>query len=272
MNAAEITRQAKSNLAFALHVLPRDVRDDMVVFYAFCRVIDDIADDECESVTRRKELLAAWRHGVLMGFDEPSAFQLEVMQLITKHDIPRDLMAAIIDGCAMDTEPLRFHSWEDLQGYTWKVACAVGLISVRLFGVSGGVADEYAVNLGHALQLTNIMRDVREDLENGGRIYLPLQDLDLFDYTEQDLQARVYDARFVAMMSMQARRAEALYEKAARCLTQLDHKLLVASEIMREIYSGVLLLMREDQFHVFEKRYRLSKLQKIAIFTRHMIS
>ncbi len=272
MNSAEITRQAKSNLAFALHVLPRDVRDDMVVFYAYCRVIDDIADDDKESIESRKEHLSQWREGVLAGFDHPSPFQLEVMQLMAKHDIPRDLMAAIIDGCSMDTEPLRFNSWEDLQQYTWKVACAVGLISVRLFGAQGQVAEQYAVNLGHALQLTNIMRDVREDLDNGGRIYLPLDDLHRFDYAEQDLANRVYDARFVAMMSMQAQRADSLYRKAEECLAQLDGKILVASEIMREIYSGVLTLMREDQFRVFEKRYRLSKLQKIAIFTRHMMS
>ena len=104
----------------------------------------------------------------------------------------------------MDLEPRRFQTWEDLSQYIWKVACAVGLVSIRLFGCTDPAAERYAIALGHALQLTNILRDIREDHDNGGRIYLPLEDLARFGYTESDLAARVCDARFLALMDFEA--------------------------------------------------------------------
>ena len=111
----------------------------------------------------------------------------------------------------MDLRPQRFGTWEDLSAYTYKVACAVGLASLRVFGAEDPASERYAVALGHALQLTNILRDVGEDLSNGVRIYLPLADLARFQYTERDLIGRVYDGRFVALMAYEAERAERFY-------------------------------------------------------------
>jgi phytoene synthase len=271
MNSSEITRQAKSNLAFALHILPRERRDDMIVFYAFCRVIDDIADEESMPVEQRITELNAWKNGIVHGFDQPTDFQSEVATLQKKYQIPADLLTAIIDGCMMDTRPQRFATWEDLQGYTWKVACAVGLISIELFGATDPQAKEYAVALGHALQLTNILRDVGEDLDNGGRIYLPLDDLAKFQLTEQDLLAKTYDQRFISMMHFQASRAQMLYADACRLLPKSDQKFLVAAEVMHEIYQTVLDQMIADRFRVFEKRYALSKFHKMAILAKHLM-
>lgn len=271
MNSSEITRKAKSNLAFALQILPREQREDMVVFYAYCRVIDDIADDESRSVDQRITDLNAWRDGLRHGFSSPTDFESEVVALQKKYDISIDLLVAIIDGCMMDTQPQRFQTWEDLQGYTWKVACAVGLVSLKLFGAQHPDAEKYAVALGHALQLTNILRDIREDLDNGERIYLPLADLEKFSYSEADLIAREYDDRFLAMMNHLADRAESLYQEAGKLLPLSDRKALMAAEVMREIYHSVLQQMRADGFRVFEKRYSLSSLRKMAILAKHMI-
>lgn len=269
--AAEITRQAKSNLAFALHILPKERRDGMVVFYAFCRVIDDLADDTAIPVEQRDAALLAWKQGLEDGFPAPDALQREVVALAAQYAIPIPLLTAIIDGCRMDLRPQRFGTWQDLSEYTWKVACAVGLASLRVFGATDPASERYAVALGHALQLTNILRDVGEDLANGVRIYLPLADLARFQYTERDLIGRVYDGRFVAMMNYQADRAAGFFREAAEIMPKSDARALMPAEIMREIYSTLLERMRDDHFRVFEQRYRLSKARKMAIFSKHFL-
>ena len=271
MTSSEITRKAKSNLAFALNILPKERREDMVVFYAYCRVIDDIADEESRPVEQRVAELHEWRRGLVDGFSTPTKFQQEVIALRQKYEIPTDLLVAMIDGCLMDTRPQRFQTWEELQGYTWKVACAVGLVSLKLFGATHPQSEAYAVALGHALQLTNILRDIGEDIANNGRIYLPLEEIERFGIAEHEFLAKCCDERFLALMAFQANRAESLYEEAGRLLPAEDHKALMAAEVMREIYHNVLLMMRADGFRVFEKRYSLSSFRKMAILAKHML-
>ena len=270
--ASEITRKAKSNLAFALNILPKDRRDDMVVFYAFCRVVDDLADDLDVPAEQRAAALAAWKHGLEEGFAAPDEFQREVVGLRDRRAIPTGLLTAIIDGCMMDLHPQRFGTWEDLSKYTWKVACAVGLVSVRLFGCRHPDSEKYAVALGHALQLTNILRDVGEDLSNSVRIYLPLADLGRFQYTERDLIGRVHDGRFMAMMAYQAERAEAFYQEAEALLPPSDRAALTPAIIMAETYRTLLQRMKADGFRVFDRRYSLSKARKFAILSKHLIA
>lgn len=270
--ASEITRKAKSNLAFALSILPKDRREDMVVFYAFCRVIDDLADDLDVPADQRAASLSAWKLGLEQGFAAPDEFQREVIELRDKRAIPTELLTAIIDGCTMDLHPQRFGTWEELSGYTWKVACAVGLVSVRLFGCQHPDSEKYAVALGHALQLTNILRDVGEDLSNSVRIYLPLADLGRFQYTERDLIGRVHDGRFMAMMAYQAERAEAFYQQAESLLPPSDRAALTPAIIMAETYRTLLQRMKADGFRVFDRRYSLSKARKLAILSKHLIA
>jgi 15-cis-phytoene synthase len=269
--ASEITKQAKSNLAFALRILPKERRQGMVIFYAFCRVIDDLADDLDREIGVRETELLAWKDGLLNGFEKPEPLQEAILDVISRYSIPVEYLVAIIDGCLMDLRPQRFQTWEELSGYTWKVACAVGLASLRVFGATDPASEKYAVALGHALQLTNILRDVGEDLGNGGRIYLPLNDFALFGYTEKDLIAKVHDERFIAMMSYQAERTEAFYEEAVRVMPKSDARALVPAEIMRDIYHRLLKRMRKDHFKVFDRRYRLSKARKMAIFSKHLL-
>ncbi|BCX47575.1 phytoene synthase [Haloferula helveola] len=270
-DAATITQQARSNLAFALHILPKERRDDAVIFYAFCRVIDDLADDLEKPLEEREAALAAWEDGLRDGFADPDPLQKDLLAMRERCDIPTDLLVAVVDGCRMDLRPQRFGTWEDLSKYTWKVACAVGLVAMRIFGAQDPGTEKYAVALGHALQITNIIRDVGEDLSNGARIYLPLADLHRFQYSERDLVGRVHDGRFMALMAWQADRAEEFYKEAAESLPAADRQRMVAAEMMREIYQTLLGKMRKDGFRVFDRRYRLSKARKMAIFSKHLV-
>lgn len=261
----EITKKAKSNLAIALTCLPKQRKKDMVTFYAFCRVIDDLADDLDLPLTTRKQGLQTWREELQRGFPQPDSLQKEVSQLIDHYQIEKQPFLDLIDGCSSDLQPQRFYSWEDLENYTYRVACCVGLISTRIFGCHHPDSEHYAVALGHALQITNILRDVAEDHANGGRIYLPLNDLAQFQYSEEDLGNHVYDQRFVELMHFQADRAEAYFQKAVSLHRKQDAKALKAAEAMRKIYHTLLIKMRKDNFHVFDQRYSVSKTRKAMI-------
>ena len=244
----------------------------MVIFYAFCRTMDDLADDPARPIAERLQSLDAWRGGLNLGFEVPDEFQREVISLRERREIPNHLLIAIIDGCRMDLTALRFETWDDLSTYIWKVACAVGLVSIRIFGCIDPGSERYAVALGHALQLTNILRDIGEDLGNGGRIYLPLADMALFQYTEQDLIDRVVDDRFLALMDYQATRAGGFFKEATRALPPIDRHALLPARIMGSTYQALLDKMRKDRFRIFEKRYQVSKARKFGILSKHLIA
>ena len=270
-DASHITRRANSNLAFALHILPRQRRKDMVVFYAFCRTLDDLADAPRLPPDHRRAVLEAWRHGLVAGFDYPDTLQRQVLDLRERHGISTALLTAIIDGCLSDLQPQRFQTWDDLSEYVWQVACAVGLVSIRLFGCEDPGAERYAIALGRALQLTNILRDIREDHDNGGRIYRPLEDLSRCHYTENDLADHVHDERFLRLMAFEADRADGFFREAADTLPAADRRALAPARIMGEIYQQLLARMQRDGFRVFEKRYRIPQGRKLAILTKHLI-
>ena len=264
-SAEEITQKAQSNLAFAFGCLPKEQKKDMVTFYAFCRVIDDLADDLNISREERKKALKAWYEGIKSGFIKPDTLQREVSLLIDRYNISAQPFLELIDGCSSDLDPQRFHSWDDLSKYTYRVASCVGVISTHIFGCTHPDSHQYAITLGHALQLTNIIRDVGEDLDNGKRIYLPLEDLHRFNYSEEDLVNRIYDERFTAMMHFQANRAEKLYTEATSYIQPQDTKALQSAEAMKKIYYALLQKMRKGNFQVFQKRYSVSKIKKAAL-------
>lgn len=271
-DASEITRRAKSNLAFALKILPPERRDDMVVFYAFCRTMDDLADDPQFPAADRASSMDAWKHGLESGFENPDTLQSQVIEMRDRREIPNNLLMEIIEGCRMDLEPLRFQTWDDLSGYIRKVACAVGLVSIRLFGCEDPASERYAVALGRALQLTNILRDIGEDLDNGGRIYLPVEDLARFGYSEEDLVGRIHDSRFLKLMTYEADRAEGFFREADAAMPAGDRRALTPARIMGEIYHRLLVLMRKDGFRVFDRRYSISRTRKLAILSKHLIA
>ena len=199
MNAAKITRQSKSNLALAFVSLGRERRRDITIFYAFCRVIDDIADDVDLGVDEKQRRLNAWRGWLRAPTPDEPALARDVRALIDKYSLAPGMLEEIIAGVEMDLHQSRYGTFEELRLYCYRVASAVGLVSIEIFGYRNPACKEYAVELGLALQTTNIIRDVGKDLRQG-RIYLPQEDLAQFDYSEADLSARRYDERFLHLM------------------------------------------------------------------------
>ena len=268
---AKITRHAKSNLAFAFLCVTRKRRADLNTFYAFCRVVDDIADDTTRPTEEKRAALETWKEALERSDNPEGSLESDVVAMLDRHSIDPELMQEIIRGCESDLTPQRFGTWDDLQNYSYRVASTVGLILLPLFGASEE-AHDYAISLGHSLQLTNILRDIGEDLGNGLRIYLPLADLHRFQYTERDLMDHVHDDRFLALMNFEAERAERLFEETMNLRPPADRRALRAAEVMRKIYHALLKRMRGDQFHVFDRRYRISSFRKFSILLRQFIS
>lgn len=264
-SAEDITRKAKSNLAIALTCLSKERQADMVTFYAFCRTIDDIADDSNLPDEEKHEALNHWQRAIeSQQADAENPLQCDTVALLVRYEINPIYLLEIIHGCRSDIGNTQtFGSWDELSDYTYKVACCVGLASIKIFGCTHPDSEKYAINLGHALQLTNILRDVGYDLDHGNRIYLPHADMVRFQYSERDLIGKVHDGRFISMMEYHAQRAEHFYTEAQKYLTAEDAKALKASESMRKIYFNILQKMRQDNFQVFSKHYKLSKLKKL---------
>lgn len=271
-NAEQITRSAKSNLAFAFAGLPRDKKRDLTVFYAFCRVIDDIADEIGPEPEQKNKDLDHWKSLVSESphFPAQPGLEQEVQELLVNPDIDRDAMLGIIEGCRSDILPSRFQTIDDLLQYTYKVASCVGIVSATLFGASKE-AREYAIALGHALQLTNILRDVGEDWTKEQRIYLPLADMAACGYSDKDLENSVRNEAFFDLMALESSRAEKFYAEAHRlynALSYKDRRALAPALAMDLIYHDILNKMVSGKFQIFDTRYKLSKWRKI----RHLIS
>jgi len=259
--AAQITRTSKSNLALAFISLDRERRRDITTFYAFCRVIDDIADDVDPSVEEKTRRLSKWREWVRAPRPSESSLAVDVRGLMAKYALAPDMLEEIIAGVEMDLSIKRYQTFEELRIYCYRVASAVGLVSIEIFGYGNPACKEYAIELGLALQTTNIIRDVGKDLRDD-RIYLPQEDLARFNYSEKELQDRQYNDRFVQLMEFEAARARKFFARAAQILPREDRRSMVAAEIMASIYRGLLRRMELDKFRVFEKEYGLNKLEK----------
>ena len=264
-DAAEIVRKSRSNLAFALACLPPERRQDMYVFYAFCRVVDDIADDEGMPVADRRAALQRWRNVLHGTAAELSSLKQAVLSVQQRHEVPLPEMEAIIDGVSMDLEPRRYASWAELEEYCYRVAGCVGLVSTRIFGCQDPQSRSYAINLGHALQITNILRDIQGDWKNGCRVYLPQDELAEAGYTEQDIASGRMNDAFQTLMARQIARARHYYQKAAESFSPVDRIPLLASETMRHIYSETLDLIEKDGCRVYDQRYSLPKWRKAAL-------
>jgi phytoene synthase len=272
--AARLTRKSRSNFYYAFLTLPRRRREALYAVYAFCRTVDDIADlgDE-RGVDRaaQRSQLESWRRHVALCYEpggrpeHPIAAGLA--RAVSEFAIPREALLAIIDGVGMDLDQVRYETAEDLYPYCYRVASAVGLCCIEIFGYTDPRAREYAVNLGTALQLTNIIRDVGADAR-AGRVYLPQEDLRKFGVTTDDLRAGRYTGEFVSLMRHQAARARQFYRAARDAFPAMDARSLVAAEIMGRIYRALLDEIETREFRVFGERITLPTGRKLAIALR----
>jgi len=271
LSTEQIVRRAKSNLAFALACLPKERRRDMISFYAFCRVADDIADATDVSEEEKDKELTRWKQCVEEGRPPGHLVLDEVLLLPQKYGFPRAWLVEIIDGVASDITKTRYQTFEELLAYCYKVASVVGLVSIEIFGHTNPATRDYAINLGYALQFTNIIRDVGQDARDTGRIYLPQSELKKFGVLESEILDARPSERFTKLMDFQYRRARDYYDAAQKALPPEDRKNMVASEIMAAIYSRILEKLRNERYPVFQKRCRLSNVHKVWILGSHLL-
>ena len=270
--AEQITRGSNSNLAFGFFALPAERRRDISVFYAFCRVVDDIADDSAQPVEERRAALEMWRQSVAAPSVGEPELAAPVRDLIARHRIPVEHLYEIISGMEMDLEGTRYETFADLSVYCHRVASVVGLVSIEIFGYRDPACRQYAVELGMALQLTNIVRDVGQDYATRGRVYLPRIEMDRFGYDVAALAAARHNAAFAALMQFQAERAFDFYARAEAALPASERRTMIAAEIMRTIYKKLLGRMQRNGFHVFTRRYRLNRLEKAISVARVLLA
>jgi phytoene synthase len=261
--AERITRASKSNLALAFIALPRTRRRDISVFYAFCRVVDDLADEPGRTADERLVELAKWKTQLVSEEPHEPPLASGVRELIAKYALPVEHFHEIIAGCEMDVRGTIYETWDELRVYCHRVASVVGLVSIEIFGYTDPRCKTYATELGLALQLTNILRDVHEDYRNDGRIYLPRAEMDEFGYDVGRLALGVRDTAFHGLMEFQAVRAHAYFAAARAALPEVDRKAMIAAEIMRRVYATLLQKMQRDRFRIFTRRYRLSRWEKL---------
>jgi phytoene synthase len=252
-HSCAITRKSASNLALAFVVLPRARRDAMSALYAFCREVDDAADNESAPVGQRRERLAEWRADIRRACgNEPPQFVInqEFQPVIREYHLPFALFDELIKGCEMDLDINRYDNFEQLELYCYRVASVVGLLSIEIFGHQNPACCDYAVYLGKALQLTNILRDVRTDAGRG-RIYLPLSELKKFNVREEEILQSEYSERFSALATSVAGRAKHFYRLARETLPAEDRRSMIAAELMGSVYWRLLHKMEARKFNVF---------------------
>ena len=266
-----LTKKSASNLALAFILLPREKRDAMSALYAFCRAVDDVADEDAAPVEKRKAELAAWREDIRRACENKNPqfiLNQEFAPVIQKFKLPFALFDELIKGCEMDLEKLRYENFDELELYCHRVASVVGLLSIEIFGYKNSVCHDYAIQLGQALQLTNILRDVKNDAARG-RIYLPQSELKKFNVRDAEIMAGKFSENYFALASSVAARAKNFYQRAQKSLPPEDRKAMVAAERMGSVYWQLLQKLERGRFNVFgPQSLKLSKPQKLALIFR----
>lgn len=261
-----IAKESKSSFYYAFSLLEKPKREAMNTIYAFCRKTDDIVDDGNEPDELKYEKLRKWRNEFEKALRGNSEIQLlnRLVVYIQQFNIPLDPFFELIAGVEMDLQRKRFLTFDDLSNYCYLVASTVGLMCIEIFGYKNSSTKDYAVNLGKAMQLTNILRDVKKDYENG-RIYLPLNDMQMFNYTEEDLKNKIYNPHFYNLMKFQAERAQYFFNKANESLQLEDKRSLFAARAMQHIYYRLLKKLEAENFDVINKNIKVNKVEKVSI-------
>ena len=277
-NVAALTQPSKTNFYYSFTLLPRDEREAMHSVYAFCRYADDIVDEEEdispgiialpeEKIARKRERLNRLRLEVERCYRGESRHPIlaPLSAVVKRFRIPKQYFLTLLDGMEMDLVRDRYQTFDDLREYCYSVASVVGLICIEIFGYRYEETKEYAVDLGIALQLTNILRDIKQDAAKG-RIYLPQEDLRAFGYTEQDLLANKYNLPFIELMRFETRRAREFYGRARAALRPDERRTMFAAEIMDAIYYRLLEKIELNEFNVYsEKKIRVRTSHKLWI-------
>ncbi len=279
-----IARREAKNFYYAFVALPAHKRDAMCAIYAFMRHADDISDDESKDRTVRRDELTRWTAAWRDGTDITDPVFLAVRDTQKRFDIPNELLEQLIHGTAMDIQAetvnlesasglSTFATFADLYRYCYYVASVVGLVCIRIFGYSSPAAERLAEETGIAFQLTNILRDVREDAERG-RVYIPSDDLKGAGTSAADLArvkngSELTEPQLLALAGV-ARRAHAYYQSADRLLPLISRDSRPALRVLVKIYSRLLSKIEARRFDVFTTRVQVPTWQKVSILAGGM--
>ena len=264
----EKAAKSGSSFYYSFLFLPRERRAAITALYAFCREVDDIAD-ECSDATLARTKLEWWRVELARTFaGQPShPVSQALLPAIRSYDLAREQFEEIIDGMEMDLQHVRYADFKALQLYCYRVAAVVGQLAAAIFGYSERNTLKYAHDLGLAFQLTNIIRDVGEDARRN-RIYLPQDELAQFGVTDNDILAGHSSAAFRALMAYQVARARTLYQQALSALAAADHRQQRPGLVMAAIYQTLLHEIENDDYPVLDQRISLTPLRKLWIAWR----
>ncbi len=263
-----ITRKAAGNFYYAFVTLPRRRRRAMYAAYAYCRLCDDLSDDDLpiDEKTRRIQGIDALLDDAREGKPDGPVFEA-LAHAAAEYDIPYEDLTEVARGVEMDLTVSRYETFDDLAAYCYRVASVVGLICIQIMGYKDRRAREYAIDLGLAMQLTNILRDVREDAERG-RIYIPQEDLRRFGYTEEDLMAGTVNDQFRSLMEFEVARAREHFERGKRLLKLLPVRTRAFPAVLGGLYGRVLDRIEGKSYNVFEGRVGLSTREKTGLAVR----
>ena len=262
-----VTRAEAKNFYYAFRTLPAKKRRAIYAAYAFCRLCDDIADGDLP-LDEKRRLLEETRGRLTSGGDVESHPVFSALRdTIDSYDIPVGHFEEVIEGVEMDLTQSRYATFEELRVYCYRVASAVGLVCIEIFGYTDAKAREHAVDLGLAMQITNIIRDVREDSLRG-RIYVPLDELERFEYTEQDLERGIVNEPFRQLMAYQAVRAREHFERGRRIVPLLSADSRACLALLHGVYSSILGRIEESGFDVYSRRVGLPTREKLLLMAR----
>jgi len=243
----------------------------MSALYAFCRAIDDVADDKDTPIEQRRQTLAAWRtdvHRACQGDEPQLQVNRQLQPVIAGYKLPFALFDELLKGVEMDLDKTRYEDWDSLDLYCYRVASVVGLLSIEIFGYRDHSSRNYAIQLGKALQLTNILRDVRTDAARG-RIYLPLNELVEFKVSPDEIMQGRYSDRFYNLCAAVATRAKQFYRFARQSLPAVDRRAMIAAELMGAVYWDLLRKIEGNRFNVFgSEKTRLGTGRKLILICR----
>lgn len=262
-----LARRTGRNFYFSFLTLPRRLRHDMCVLYAFMRLTDDIADDERVPVDDRRLRLASWKcelRNAVEGEPGGSPVFPALADIIRRHGIPGEYLEEVVAGVESDLSPTCFRTRADLDRYCYQVAGAVGLCCIHIWGFHDERAKEAAVDCGRAFQLTNILRDLKEDVRNG-RVYLPVEELERFECSADDLQKGVLSKNLAELIRFQVTRARGDYEKASVLYDYLERPGRPILTAMLRIYGGLLRQIERQRYDVFSCPIEISRVRKLSI-------
>ncbi|MFH1052572.1 MAG: squalene/phytoene synthase family protein [bacterium] len=273
----ELPETERSNFTYSFSFLPKDERHAISSIYTFCSYIDNIVDSTPNNDDKIKQIklnrLQWWENVIeeIYSGRNKNPLLMTLILVINRFSIPKQYFLTLIDGCRRDLVKTRYETFEELKEYCYGVAGIVGLISIEIFGHKYEETKKYAINLGYALQLTNILRDIKTDKDRG-YIYLPHEDLEKFGYSEEELMNDTYNDKFVALMQFEAARAREFFHKARTCLRPDERITIFAAEIMDAIYFRLLEKIELNHYNIFEKKIKVSNIHKIMIALKHRLS